>query len=70
MDQTDGTDYIDQIDEIISCLCTNVPLDSMRYSQTKEDCPFLEVRRQETYFSVYTLKSLARHVQTISINTD
>jgi hypothetical protein len=28
MDQTDGTDYIDQIDEIISCLCTNVPLDS------------------------------------------
>ena len=28
MDQTDGTDYIDQTDEIISCLCTNVPLDS------------------------------------------
>jgi len=28
MDKTDGTDYIDQIDEIISCLCTNVPLDS------------------------------------------
>jgi len=28
MDQTDGTDYIDQIDEIISCLCTNVPHES------------------------------------------
>ena len=31
MDQTDGTDYIDQIDEIISCLCTNVPLDSILF---------------------------------------
>ena len=29
MDQTDGTDYIGQIDEIIRCLCTNVPLDSI-----------------------------------------
>jgi hypothetical protein len=29
MDQTDGTDYIDQINEIISCLCTNTPLGAL-----------------------------------------